>query len=78
MTGLGINGPSMFGMFLLGTWFVRSGAIATPERFPRLFATMRYAVLPLGLCVMLASYALEPWIDRRGWTCVCPAPSRCR
>ncbi|WP_043931268.1 DUF418 domain-containing protein, partial [Xanthomonas citri] len=63
MTGLSINGPAMLGMFLLGGWFVRSGAIATPERFPRLFATLRYGVLPLGLGVMLASYALEPWID---------------
>ncbi|PKV13670.1 DUF418 domain-containing protein [Xanthomonas prunicola] len=63
MTGLSINGPVMLGMFLLGTWFVRSGAIAAPERFPRLFATLRYAVLPLGLGVMLTSYALEPWID---------------
>ncbi|WAT15802.1 DUF418 domain-containing protein [Xanthomonas fragariae] len=63
MTGLGINGPAMLGMFLLGSWFVRSGAIATPERFPRLFATLRYGVLPLGLGAMLVSYALEPWID---------------
>ncbi|WP_108784804.1 DUF418 domain-containing protein, partial [Xanthomonas fragariae] len=63
MTGLGINGPAMLGMFVLGSWFVRSGAIATPERFPRLFATLRYGVLPLGLGAMLVSLALEPWID---------------
>ncbi|UUF02821.1 DUF418 domain-containing protein [Xanthomonas hortorum] len=63
MTGLSINGPAMLGMFLLGSWFVRSGAIAAPERFPRLFRTLRYGVLPLGLGVMLVSYALEPWMD---------------
>mgnify|MGYP000856825128 CR=1 FL=1 len=63
MTSLSINGPVIFGMFLLGSWFVRSGAIAAPERFPGLFATLRYGALTLGLGVMLASYALEPWID---------------
>ncbi|MBB5865317.1 DUF418 domain-containing protein [Xanthomonas sp. 3058] len=63
MTGLSINGPAMLGMFLFGSWFVRSGAIAAPERFPRLFQTLRYGVLPLGLGVMLASYMLEPWMD---------------
>ncbi|CAD7715544.1 hypothetical protein LMG31884_16880 [Xanthomonas hydrangeae] len=63
MSGLSINGPAMLGMFLLGSWFVRSGAIAAPERFPRLFRMLRYGVLPLGLGVMLVSYALEPWMD---------------
>ncbi|WP_415916128.1 DUF418 domain-containing protein [Xanthomonas arboricola] len=63
MTGLSINGPAMLGMFLLGSWFVRSGAIAAPEHFPRLFRALRYGVLPLGLGVMGVSYALEPWID---------------
>ncbi|KQQ74669.1 hypothetical protein ASF73_09765 [Xanthomonas sp. Leaf131] len=63
MTGLSINGPAMLGMFLLGSWFVRSGAIAAPARFPRLFQALRYGVLPLGLGVMLVSYALEPWMD---------------
>ncbi|WOB49872.1 DUF418 domain-containing protein [Xanthomonas hydrangeae] len=63
MSGLSINGPAMLGMFLLGSWFVRSGAIAAPERFPRLFRMLRYGVLPLGLGVMLMSYALEPWMD---------------
>ncbi|MFC7519172.1 DUF418 domain-containing protein [Xanthomonas populi] len=63
MTGLSINGPAMLGMFLLGSWFVRSGAIAAPARFPRLFQALRYGVLPLGLGVMLVSYALQPWMD---------------
>ncbi|MCS3745167.1 uncharacterized protein FHY18_000697 [Xanthomonas arboricola] len=63
MSGLSINGPAMLGMFLLGSWFVRSGAIAAPERFPRLFRVLRYGALPLGLGVMLLSYAVEPWMD---------------
>ncbi|WP_115513370.1 MULTISPECIES: DUF418 domain-containing protein [Xanthomonas] len=63
MSGLSINGPAMLGMFLLGSWFVRSGAIAAPERFPQLFRVLRYGALPLGLGVMLLSYAMEPWMD---------------
>ncbi|MCD0280096.1 DUF418 domain-containing protein [Xanthomonas melonis] len=63
LSGLSVNGPTMLGMFLLGGWFVRSGAIAAPERFPRLFRTLRYGALPLGLGVMLVSYALAPWMD---------------
>ncbi|MCC8537246.1 DUF418 domain-containing protein [Xanthomonas axonopodis pv. poinsettiicola] len=63
LSGLSINGPAMLGMFLLGGWFVRSGAIAAPDRFPRLFRVLRYGALPLGLAVMLLSYALAPWMD---------------
>ncbi|KHL58247.1 DUF418 domain-containing protein [Xanthomonas cannabis] len=63
MSGLSINGPAMLGMFLLGSWFVRSGAIAAPERFPHLFRALRYGAVPLGLAVMVVSYALEPWMD---------------
>ncbi|MEA5124882.1 DUF418 domain-containing protein [Xanthomonas floridensis] len=63
LSGLSINGPAMLGMFLLGGWFVRSGAIAAPERFPRLFRALRYGALPLGLGVMLLSYTLAPWMD---------------
>lgn len=63
LSALTINGPAMLGMFLLGGWFVRSGAIAAPERFVRLFGWLRYGVLPLGLALMLVSYRLEPWMD---------------
>ncbi len=63
LSALTINGPAMLGMFLLGGWFVRSGAIAAPERFVPLFGWLRYGVLPLGLALMLVSYRLEPWMD---------------
>lgn len=63
LRGLMINGPSMFGMFLLGGWFVRAGVIQAPERFPRLFAWLRWGAWPLGLAAMLASVALAPYLD---------------
>ncbi|KAB7770060.1 DUF418 domain-containing protein [Xanthomonas maliensis] len=63
LSGLSINAPTMLGMFLLGGWFVRSGAIAAPERFARVFAALRYVAFPLGLGAMLLSVALEPWMD---------------
>lgn len=53
-------GPTVFGMFLFGTWFVKSGAIAAPDRFPRLFAFLRWGALPLGLALMLLSFWMEP------------------
>ena len=52
-------GPQVLGMFLIGAWFARSGAIARPGEFPRLFAALRWGVLPLGLAVM---------VDSAGWT----------
>jgi uncharacterized protein len=60
---LPIIGFSVFGMFLLGSWFVRGGAIAQPGQHPRLFAQLRWLALPLGLAAMLGSYALEPTVD---------------
>lgn len=63
LSGLTINGPSMLGMFLLGGWFVRSGAIVAPQRFARLFARLRWIAWPLGLSLMLISVWLEPWMD---------------
>lgn len=63
LQGLLVNGPSIFGMFLLGAWFVRSGAIVQPAQSARLFAWLRWAALPAGLGLMLASYALSPWMD---------------
>ncbi|HYG06432.1 MAG TPA: DUF418 domain-containing protein [Stenotrophomonas sp.] len=63
LRGLLINGPAMLGMFLLGAWFARSGAIAEPQRHARLFALLRWVALPLGLLAMAASYRLAPWMD---------------
>ncbi|GAB2512640.1 DUF418 domain-containing protein [Lysobacter humi (ex Lee et al. 2017)] len=53
-------GWHVLGMFLLGAWFVRSGAIARPAEFPRLYAGLRWIAMPAGLASMLASYAISP------------------
>ncbi|HVJ39122.1 MAG TPA: DUF418 domain-containing protein [Stenotrophomonas sp.] len=58
-----VNGPTMLGMFLLGTWFVRSGVIAAPDRHARLFALLRWGALPLGIALMAVSYRISPWMD---------------
>jgi len=67
-TGMALSNISMFGfivfgIFLLGAWFVRSGAIARPRDFPRLYAGLRWGALPLGLLAMLGSVALAPALD---------------
>ena len=56
-------GGQVLGMFLLGMWFVRSGAITEPARFPRLYAWLRWGALPVGLAMMLVSFALMPTAD---------------
>ncbi|HEY0334501.1 MAG TPA: DUF418 domain-containing protein [Stenotrophomonas sp.] len=61
--GLVINGPTMLGMFLLGSWFVRAGVISAPARHAGFFTGLRWVALPAGLVLMLASFALEPWMD---------------
>jgi uncharacterized protein len=53
-------GWHVLGMFVLGAWFVRSGAIARAAEFPRLYARLRWVALPLGLGAMLASWWIEP------------------
>jgi uncharacterized protein len=55
-----IFGFHVLGMFVLGSWFVRSGAIARPAGFPGLYAKLRWVALPVGLATMLASWAIEP------------------
>lgn len=67
-TGMALSNITMFGfiafgLFLLGAWFVRSGAIARPIEFPRLYAVLRWVALPLGLVAMLGSVALSPTMD---------------
>jgi len=42
-----VVGPQVLGMFLIGSWFARSGAIADPEAHRRLFAWLRWGALPL-------------------------------
>ncbi|WP_028920668.1 DUF418 domain-containing protein [Pseudoxanthomonas suwonensis] len=56
-----VFGPLVFGMFLLGAAFVRSGAMAEPARHARLFALLRWVALPLGLLAMGASFALASY-----------------
>ena len=46
-------GGQLLGLFLLGGWFVRSGAIAQPEQHARLFhAWLRWGCLPVGMAMM--------------------------
>ena len=60
LSNLMMMGPLVFSLFLFGAWFVKSGAIAEPARFPRLYTALRWIGLPLGLGLMLWSYALHP------------------
>ncbi|MGV8959313.1 MAG: DUF418 domain-containing protein [Stenotrophomonas sp.] len=63
MHALLLVGPEVFGMFLIGAWFTRSGAIAHPEQFRRLFVVLRWWALPLGLALMLLSVWQAPWLE---------------
>jgi uncharacterized protein len=58
-------GWQVLGMFVLGLWFVRSGATERPREFPRLYSRLRSVALPLGLAMMLTSLAVEPTLDGR-------------
>ena len=56
-----VVGPQVLGMFLIGAWFARSGAIAKPGCYPRLWAGLRWLLLPIGLAVMLLSTWVLPY-----------------
>lgn len=58
-----IMGWQILGMFLLGAWFVRSGAIARPHEFAPLYRRLRWVALPVGLAMMLGSFWLVPTAD---------------
>ena len=58
-----IYGAFILGLFLVGAWFARSGAIARPEEHVRLFTRLRWVALPVGLAMVLVSYWLEPTMD---------------
>ena len=62
MGALLLVGPQVLGMFLIGAWFARSGALARPAEYPRLYAGLRWAAWPLGLAVMLCSVWLLPYV----------------
>lgn len=69
-------GPLVFGMFLLGAWFLKSGAMTAPARFARLFAALRWIALPTGLAMVLVAFWLQPThdpavIDLRSSTAFC-------
>lgn len=63
LRALPFNGPLIFGMFLLGVWFVRAGVIQAPQAHRRLFAGLRWVAWPAGLGLMLASWRIQPWLD---------------
>lgn len=58
-----IYGAFILGLFLVGAWFARSGAIARPGEFARLHWRLRWVALPVGLAMVLASFWLEPTLD---------------
>ncbi|GGA70277.1 transporter [Arenimonas soli] len=58
-----IYGAFILGLFLIGAWFARSGAIARPAEHARLFTRLRWVALPVGLAMVLVSYWLEPAMD---------------
>ena len=60
--GILITGPEIFGMFLIGAWFARSGALADPMRFAPLYARLRWIAMPVGVVLMLASAAWHPYL----------------
>lgn len=58
-----IFGAFILGLFLVGAWFTRSGAIARPDEHVRLFRRLRWVALPVGLAMVLASYWMVPTMD---------------
>lgn len=50
----------VLGLFLLGAWYMRSGAIRDPQAWPRFHAAMRWGALPLGAAAMWLSYRILP------------------
>jgi len=56
-------GWQILGLFLLGAWFVRSGAIARPGDFGLLYSRLRWVALPAGLAMVLLSCLITPTAD---------------
>ncbi len=57
-----LMGGQILAMFVLGSWFVRSGAIVQRQAWPRLYASLRWVALPLGLGLMLLSFWVVPTV----------------
>ena len=62
LSSLMFLGALVFGMFLIGAAFMRSGAIREPHLHARLYQHLRWSVLLLGVLAMLASFAIQPTI----------------
>ncbi|HEU0153396.1 MAG TPA: DUF418 domain-containing protein [Arenimonas sp.] len=60
---LAFFGWQILGLFLLGAWFVRSGAMARPGEFPILYAQLRKVGWPVGLAMVLVSCLIAPSTD---------------
>ena len=60
LSNLPLTGAMVFGMFLVGAAFMRSGAIQRPDLHRSLYRWLRLVVLPLGLLAMLASFLVGP------------------
>ncbi len=50
----------VLGLFLLGAWFVQSGAITHPERYAGLFRKLVWIGLPLGLALAIVGHFIAP------------------
>lgn len=57
-----LMGGQILAMFVLGSWFVRSGAIVQRQAWPRLYAALRRVALPVGLGLMLLSFWMVPTV----------------
>ena len=68
LSNLMVMAALVFGMFLIGAAFMRSGAIQRPELHPRLYRILREGVLPLGVLLMLASFVIEPSVALNSFT----------
>lgn len=55
-----VTGWQILGLFLIGAWFVRSGAITRPLEFPGLYRGFRLIAFPVGLGLMLVSFWIMP------------------
>lgn len=56
-------GWQIAGIFLLGAWFTISGAMANPGLYPRIFKSLRWVSMPLGLATMATSAWILPAND---------------
>jgi uncharacterized membrane protein YeiB len=66
LMNLMVVGPLVFGMFLLGSWLVKGGAIAHPQTRPRLFHAMRWLALPSGL---VEPHSIHCVLSGHAWQC---------